>query len=41
MRLVLFVGYIWAIGRSKDIARVFEFHGAEHMTIHAYEAGDR
>jgi len=40
VRLVLFVGYIWAIGRSKDIARVFEFHGAEHMTIHAYEAGD-
>jgi uncharacterized protein YqhQ len=40
VRLVLFVGYIWAIGRSRDIARVFEFHGAEHMTIHAYEAGD-
>jgi len=40
VRLVLFIGYIWAIGRSKEIARVFEFHGAEHMTIHAYEAGD-
>lgn len=40
VRLALFVGYIWAIGRSRDIARVFEFHGAEHMTIHAYEAGD-
>lgn len=40
VRLGLFVGYIWAIGRSADIARVFEFHGAEHMTIHAYEAGD-
>lgn len=40
VRLVLFVGYIWAIGRSKEIARVFEFHGAEHMTIHAYEAGE-
>jgi len=40
VRVVLFVGYIWAIGRSKDIKRVFEFHGAEHKTIHAYEAGD-
>lgn len=40
VRVLLFVGYIWAIGRSKDIRRVFEFHGAEHKTIHAYEAGD-
>ena len=39
IRLVLFIGYIWAIGRSKEIARVFEYHGAEHMSIHAYEAG--
>lgn len=39
MRLGLFVGYIWAIGRSKEISRVFEYHGAEHMSIHAYEAG--
>ncbi len=39
-RLMLFVGYIWAIGRSKEIRRVFEYHGAEHMAIHAYEAGD-
>ena len=40
LRLALFVGYIWLIGRSKEIARVFEYHGAEHMSIHAYEAGD-
>src|SRR5690606_11160979 len=40
MRLALFIGYIWAIGRSKEIARVFEFHGAELMSIHAYEAGE-
>jgi uncharacterized protein YqhQ len=39
VRVGLFVGYIWAIGRSKEIGRVFEFHGAEHKTIHAYEAG--
>lgn len=40
VRLALFVGYIWAIGRAAGIKRVFEFHGAEHMTIHAFEAGD-
>ncbi len=40
VRLALFVGYIWAIGRSSEIARVFEYHGAEHMSIHAYEAGE-
>ena len=40
VRVALFVGYIWAIGRSDEIARVFMFHGAEHKTIHAYEAGD-
>lgn len=39
VRVGLFVGYIWAIGRSAEIARVFEYHGAEHKTIHAYEAG--
>ena len=39
VRIGLFVGYIWAIGRSSEIARVFEYHGAEHKTIHAYEAG--
>jgi uncharacterized protein YqhQ len=40
LRLFLFVGYIWLIGRSKEIGRVFEFHGAEHMSIYAYEAGE-
>jgi uncharacterized protein YqhQ len=39
-RLALFVGYIWVIGRSSEIGRVFEYHGAEHMSIHAYEAGE-
>lgn len=37
IRLGLFIGYIWAIGRMSDIKRVFAYHGAEHMTIHAYE----
>jgi uncharacterized protein YqhQ len=40
LRLFLFVGYIWLIGRSEEIGRVFEFHGAEHMSIYAYEAGE-
>jgi uncharacterized protein YqhQ len=37
LRVVAFFGYIWAIGRMKDIQRVFGYHGAEHKTIHAYE----
>jgi uncharacterized protein YqhQ len=36
-RVALFVGYLWLIGRTKDIHRVFEYHGAEHKTIAAYE----
>jgi uncharacterized protein YqhQ len=40
IRLGLIVGYIWLIGRSAEIQRVFQYHGAEHKTIHAYEAGD-
>jgi len=39
MRLVLLVGYVWAIGFLPDIKRVFAYHGAEHKTINAYEAG--
>ncbi len=40
IRMALIVLYIWAISQAKDIQRVFQYHGAEHMTIHAYEAGD-
>jgi uncharacterized protein YqhQ len=39
VRLVLLVGYIWVIGFIPDIRRVFAYHGAEHKTINAYEAG--
>lgn len=39
-RIGILVGYIWLIGRWGEIARVYAYHGAEHMTIHAYEAGD-
>jgi uncharacterized protein YqhQ len=39
VRLGLVVAYIWAIGHMEDIRRVFQYHGAEHKTINAFEAG--
>jgi uncharacterized protein YqhQ len=39
VRLGLLVGYIWAVGQMPDIRRVFSYHGAEHKTINAFEAG--
>lgn len=39
-RLILIVGYIWAIGHMRDIERVFAYHAAEHKAINAYEAGE-
>lgn len=39
VRLLLLVGYIWGIGFIPDIRRVFAYHGAEHKTINAFEAG--
>jgi uncharacterized protein YqhQ len=39
IRLGLLVGYIWAIGFMPDVRRLFAYHGAEHKTINAYEAG--
>ena len=39
LRVALLLGYVWAIGRSQEIRRVFQYHGAEHMTIHAFEHG--
>ena len=40
VRVGIFLGYLALIARMPDIRRVFEYHGAEHMTIHALEAGD-
>ncbi len=40
VRLVLLILYIVLIGRMDDIKRVFGYHGAEHKTINAFEAGD-
>jgi len=39
IRVSFFLLYIWVIGLVPDIRRVFEYHGAEHKTIMAYEAG--
>ncbi len=39
LRLLLLIGYIWVIGRLPDIKRLYGYHGAEHKTINAYEAG--
>ena len=39
LRMLIFFLYIYGISRMKDIKRVFQYHGAEHKTIHAYEAG--
>lgn len=39
LRIAIFVGYIWLCSRLKEIRRVWMYHGAEHKTIHCYEAG--
>jgi uncharacterized protein YqhQ len=39
-RVALFVGYLWLIGRTQEIKRVFAYHGAEHKTIAAHEHDD-
>ena len=39
MRIILFVGYVWATSLMKDIRRTYQYHGAEHKTIFCYEAG--
>jgi len=39
IRLALFVGFLYLISRTKDIRRVFEYHGAEHKVVFNYESG--
>lgn len=41
IRLVLFLLFIWGVSLWKDIRRVYEYHGAEHKTVFAFESGDR
>jgi uncharacterized protein YqhQ len=40
IRVAIFIGYLLLIAQAQDVRRVFQYHGAEHMTIHALEAGD-
>jgi uncharacterized protein YqhQ len=40
IQIGIFLGYLTLVSRTPDIHRVFQYHGAEHMTIHALEAGD-
>ena len=39
IRIIIFLAYMWLATRMKDIHRVFEYHGAEHKSIHCYEKG--
>lgn len=40
IRLLLFLLFIWGVSLWKDIRRVYEYHGAEHKTVFAFENGD-
>jgi uncharacterized protein YqhQ len=40
IRLLIFLTYVWLISRFGEFRRVFEYHGAEHKSIYAYEMGD-
>jgi uncharacterized protein YqhQ len=39
IRIGIFLGYLWLVSRLPDLQRVFQYHGAEHKAISAYEAG--
>ena len=39
IRILIFLLYLWLVTRVPDIHRVFEYHGAEHKSIHCYEKG--
>lgn len=39
LRVSIFLIYIVAVSKMRDIERVFQYHGAEHKTVHAYEHG--
>jgi len=39
IRIIIFIGYIWVCTFMSDIRKTFEYHGAEHKTIHCYENG--
>lgn len=39
VKVLLFLGFMWSVSLMKDMRRVFEYHGAEHQAVHAFEAG--
>ncbi|MBZ5545387.1 MAG: DUF1385 domain-containing protein [Acidobacteriia bacterium] len=41
IRILLFLGFLWLIAQWKDIQRIFEYHGAEHKVVWAYEKTGR
>lgn len=41
IKIIIFIAYLFAISKMKDIQRVYEYHGAEHKTIYCYEHGDK
>lgn len=40
LKVSIFVTYLWACSKMKDVERMFQYHGAEHKSIACYEAGD-
>lgn len=40
IRIAIFLVFIWGVSRFRDIHRVFEYHGAEHKTVFAFESGE-
>lgn len=41
IKLILLISYLWLISRLPEIARVFQYHGAEHKAIYTFEAGEQ
>ena len=41
LRILIFLGYLWFISLNKEIRRIFQYHGAEHMSVHCYEANEQ
>jgi len=40
VKIMIFLGYVWLISLFEEIRRIFEYHGAEHKSVYAYEAGE-
>jgi uncharacterized protein YqhQ len=40
IRMIIFLAYLWGISFLKEIQRIFQYHGAEHKSIFAFEAGE-